>query len=86
MHTTLSPAPPPQNLQYGTLSSPYSPWQPYIRTLRATTLLIHMCITTKALFRGGENTSALFYAPAAPYQPRRLQIDVALRGSLHRQG
>ena len=56
-----------------------------IRTLRATTLLIHMCITTKALFWGGENISALFYAPAAPYQPRRLQIDVALRGSLQHE-
>ena len=59
MHTTLSPAPPPQNLQYETLSGPYSPWQPYIRMLRATTLLAHMQLATKVSFRGSGTILAL---------------------------
>ena len=86
MHTTSSPAPPPQNLQYGTHTDPYSPWQPYICALRTKTLPIHMYITTRALFQGSEIILALWHVPAATYQPRRLQIDVALRSCLHRQG
>ena len=65
--TLISPplAPPPQKSEYGTHTGPYSPWQPYNRALRAKTLLAHMYIAAKALFRGGGTISALCYAPAA---------------------